>query len=84
MAAYSAGVRTIIIPADNLKDLHEVDPMVRENVTFIPCSKAQEVLSNALVRNDSDKPSAVVEENMVAAVCDVAHRASTEKRATKN
>ncbi len=51
MAAYSAGVRTIIIPADNLKDLHEVDPMVRENVTFIPCRRACEVLANALVVN---------------------------------
>ena len=50
MAAYSAGVRTIIIPTDNLKDLHEVDPVVRENVTFIPCSRAHEVLANALVR----------------------------------
>ncbi len=49
MAAYSAGVRTIIIPADNLKDLHEVDPPVRENVTFIPCRRACEVLANALV-----------------------------------
>ena len=53
MAAYSAGVRTIIIPADNLKDLHEIDPAVRENVTFIPCRRAHEVLSNALVREDS-------------------------------
>ena len=53
MAAYSAGVRTIIIPADNLKDLHEIDPVVRENVTFIPCRRAHEVLSNALVREDS-------------------------------
>ena len=58
MAAYSAGVRTIIIPADNLKDLHEVDPMVRENVTFIPCSRASEVLANALVREDSEETKA--------------------------
>ena len=49
MAAYSAGVRTIIIPADNLKDLGELDPLVRENVTFIPCRRACEVLENALV-----------------------------------
>jgi len=49
MAAYSAGVRTIIIPADNLKDLGELDPLVRENVTFIPCRRACEVLANALV-----------------------------------
>ncbi len=49
MAAYSAGVKTIIIPSDNLKDLDKVDPVVRENVTFIPCRRACEVLSNALV-----------------------------------
>ena len=53
MAAYSAGVRTIIIPADNLKDLNEVDPVVRENVTFIPCSRAHEVLTNALAPESS-------------------------------
>ncbi len=59
MAAYSAGVRTIIIPADNLKDLDKIDPVVRENVTFIPCRRASEVLSNALVQVNSaliDKP----------------------------
>ncbi len=49
MAAYSAGVRTIIIPADNIKDLDKIDPVVRENVTFVPCRRACEVLSNALV-----------------------------------
>jgi ATP-dependent Lon protease len=48
MAAYSAGVRTIIIPADNLKDLDKIDPVVRENATFIPCRRASEVLSHAL------------------------------------
>ena len=58
MAAYNAGVRTIIIPADNLKDLHEVDPLVRENVTFIPCSRAQEVLANALVTTVKEAPAA--------------------------
>ena len=53
MAAYSAGVRTILIPADNLKDLDKIDPVVRENVTFIPCKKASEVLSNALVQDNA-------------------------------
>ena len=48
MAAYSAGVRTIIIPADNLKDLDKVDPVVRENVTFVPCRRVSEVLTAAL------------------------------------
>jgi ATP-dependent Lon protease len=48
MAAYSAGVSTILIPADNMKNLKDVDPVVRENVTFIPCRTANEVLECAL------------------------------------
>ena len=70
MAAYNAGVRTIIIPADNLKDLHEVDPLVRENVTFIPCRRAQEVLANALVldRATADKVQETSECDEIAIV----------------
>lgn len=49
MAAYAAGVTTVCIPADNLGDLDEIDPLVREKLTFIPCRLASEVLSAALV-----------------------------------
>ena len=59
MAAYSAGVRTILIPADNLKDLDKIDPVVRENVTFIPCRRAGEVLANALVNTSVEVKNAV-------------------------
>ena len=64
MAAYSAGVRTIIIPADNLKDLDKIDPVVRENVIFIPCRRGTEVLAHALVSSiESDTPSAKNQED---------------------
>ena len=49
MAAYAAGITTVCIPADNLGDLDEIDPIVRESLTFIPCRKASEVLAAALV-----------------------------------
>jgi ATP-dependent Lon protease len=49
MAAYSAGVKTVLIPADNERDLENIDPMARENLTFIPCRVADDVLKNALV-----------------------------------
>lgn len=52
MAAYSAGVRTILIPADNQKDLDKVDEKVREGVTFVLCKTAEDVLRHALVQND--------------------------------
>ena len=49
MAAYNAGVKRVIIPHDNLRDLEEIDPLARENLEFIPCRKLSEVLTEALV-----------------------------------
>ena len=50
MAAYKAGVRTVCIPSENQRDLHEIDPLVRENLEFIPCSSVDQVLNAAIVR----------------------------------
>lgn len=50
MAAYAAGVNTVCIPADNMGDLDEIDPVARENLTFVPCRKAADVLDVALTR----------------------------------
>ncbi len=49
MAAYNAGVKTVLLPRDNLKDLDEIDKKVRESINFIPCSNVSEVLKNAIV-----------------------------------
>ncbi len=49
MAAYSAGVTTVLIPADNMRDFDELDSAVRESVRFIPCKTADDILRNALV-----------------------------------
>jgi ATP-dependent Lon protease len=50
MAAYASGIKTVLIPHDNLGDLEEIDEEVREAITFIPCKKADDVLSVALLR----------------------------------
>ena len=50
MAAYNAGVKTVLLPSENMKNLDEVDNTVRENIKFIPCSNVAEVLKNAIVR----------------------------------
>jgi len=50
MAAYSAGIKTVLIPADNEVNLEEVDEEVRANIRFITCRTASDVLSNALIR----------------------------------
>ena len=53
MAAYSAGVSTVLLPEDNLRNLEEIDPIVRETLHFVPCRKASDVLSAALLKKES-------------------------------
>ena len=50
MAAYKAGVKTVLIPSDNVKDLEEIDATVRESLEFIPCKTVADVLKNAIVQ----------------------------------
>lgn len=51
MAAYAAGIDTVLIPEENLPDLEEIDPEVRANVKFIPCRNTRQVLENILFRS---------------------------------
>ena len=50
MAAYKAGITSVCIPKDNVKDMPELDPVVRESLRFIPCTRVSEVLDAAMVR----------------------------------
>ena len=58
LAAFAAGADTVCIPADNLRDLWELDPEVRENVKFIPCSRIEDVLATALVQSEASVSAA--------------------------
>lgn len=48
MAALRHGVKTVIIPQDNVKDLEEIDQTVRSRLNFIPVKDADTVISTAL------------------------------------
>ena len=48
MAALRHGIRTVIIPADNRKDLEEIDQTVRRALNFIPVRHVDQVLEAAL------------------------------------
>jgi ATP-dependent Lon protease len=48
LAAYRAGVKTVIIPEDNVRDLDDIDTEARANLNFIPVKNVNEVLHNAL------------------------------------
>ena len=53
MAAYKAGVKTVIIPYANEKDLADIDGEVKDAITFIPVKTGWEVLEHALVPQTS-------------------------------
>ncbi len=53
MAAYSAGVTTVLLPHDNLPSLEDIDPVVRKSLRFIPCRTASDVLNEALLPTKS-------------------------------
>jgi len=48
-AALRAGMKTVLIPADNVKDLEEVDPKALQQMRFVPCRTVDDVLQEALV-----------------------------------
>ena len=48
MAAYKAGVKTVIIPMKNASDIAEVDDIVKANVEFVPVQNINEVLNIAI------------------------------------
>ncbi|MCR5730496.1 MAG: endopeptidase La [Ruminococcus sp.] len=50
MAAYKAGIKTVLIPVDNKPDLDEVDDVVKEAIEFIPADKLETVLDTALIK----------------------------------
>jgi ATP-dependent Lon protease len=51
LAAHRAGLSTVLIPKENVRDLELMPPHVRDELQIIPVSTMDEVLSNALVKS---------------------------------
>jgi ATP-dependent Lon protease len=49
LAALRGGIRTVLIPAENEKDLAEIPASVKESLEIVPVQHVDEVLSRALV-----------------------------------
>ncbi len=49
MAAAAAGVKTVLIPADNMRHLDELDPAAVKLLEILPCRTLADVLSHALL-----------------------------------
>ncbi len=52
MAAYKAGIKTVIIPYDNKADLEEVDDVVKASIRFVFAKKLSDVLDVALEKQE--------------------------------
>jgi ATP-dependent Lon protease len=50
MAALRTGIHTVIIPAENEKDLAEIDQTVRAALNFITTDHVDKILDTVLVR----------------------------------
>ncbi len=51
MAALRHGIRTVVIPEDNRRDLEEIDPLVRNALNFVTAKTVDTVLETALNRS---------------------------------
>ena len=50
MAAFREGIHEVLIPKDNVSDLHDVDAEVKKAVRFVPVGDLSQVLGEALVK----------------------------------
>ena len=57
MAALRHGVRTVIIPQENERDLEEIDQTVRRQLNFISAQTVDTVLEAALNRPSEMSPA---------------------------
>ncbi len=63
LAALRAGIKTIVIPEENVKDLAEIGDEVKSHLQIVPASRMDDVLKVALQR----LPNAILDEEAPAA-----------------
>ena len=61
MAALRHGIRTVIIPKDNEKDLEQIDPIVRNSLNFVTADSIDTVLKTALNFSSDMQPALLTE-----------------------
>jgi ATP-dependent Lon protease len=75
LAALRGGIKTVLIPEENAKDLVEINDSIKSGLDIIPVSRMDEVLARALVR----KPEPIVWEETTAKPVDVPDEAVVEE-----
>jgi ATP-dependent Lon protease len=78
LAALRGGIKTVLIPEENAKDLVEINDSIKSGLDIIPVTRMDEVLARALVR----KPEPIVWEESTAKPVDVPDQAVVEEDAS--
>ena len=80
LAAHRGGIKTVLIPEENAKDLVEISDQIKGGLEIIPVSRMDEVLARALTRKPEpiewdeatakqvDVPAAGVEDDQAAVI----------------
>jgi len=62
LAALRGGIKTVLIPKDNEKDLAEIPDNVKKSLEILPVASVDEVLTRALVRQPQPLPAEAIGE----------------------
>ena len=71
MAALRAGVKTVILPAENEADLENIDQAVRAQLVFVPTAHVDNILDLVLIREEAKKDAAPLHMQPTAELCTV-------------
>ncbi|WP_271946888.1 endopeptidase La [Ruegeria faecimaris] len=81
LAALRGGIKTVLIPEENEKDLAEIPDNVKEGLKIIPVTHVSEVLKHALVRDPEPVEWDEAAEEAAAAAAKTAENTSPSARA---
>ncbi|NBC67849.1 endopeptidase La [Paenibacillus sacheonensis] len=56
LAAHRAGIKKVLLPKDNERDLRDIPDSVKADMEFVPVSTMDEVLQHALTANEAQAP----------------------------
>ena len=75
LAAQRGGIKTVLIPEENAKDLTEINELIKKGLDIIPVSRMDEVLARALTR----KPEPIEWDEASAKLAEAAAKAEVSE-----
>ena len=78
LAALRGGIKTVLIPEDNAKDLVEISESIKSGLEIVPVSRMDEVLARALTR----KPEPIEWDEITTSAAAVPEEAPVEEEAS--